>query len=95
MGTLIGVLFIDESIRRTCRDGHGRAACVRGVRAPTGVEFLAAQGNGATRTGHLTLASPAVLLKNAFGFTLAVGSIPATTRKERGKVPQARHLLRA
>src|SRR5207249_581860 len=40
-----------------------------------------AQGNGATRTGHLTLASPAVLLKNAFAFTLAVGSIPATTSR--------------
>jgi hypothetical protein len=44
-------------------------------------ELLVAQGNGATRTGHLTLASPAVLLKNAFGFTLAVGSIPATTTR--------------
>jgi hypothetical protein len=44
-------------------------------------ELLVAQGNGATRTGHLTLASPAVLLKNAFGFTLAVGSIPATTAR--------------
>ena len=44
-------------------------------------ELLVAQGNGARRTGHLTLASPAVLLKNAFGFTLAVGSIPATTTR--------------
>jgi hypothetical protein len=44
-------------------------------------ELLVAQGNGATRTGHLTLASPAVLLKNALGFTLAVGSIPATTTR--------------
>jgi len=44
-------------------------------------ELLVAQGNGATRTGHLTLMSPAVLLKNAFGFTLAVGSIPATTTR--------------
>ena len=42
-------------------------------------ELLVAQGNGATRTGHLTLASPAVLLKNALGFTLVAGSIPATT----------------
>jgi hypothetical protein len=44
-------------------------------------ELLVAQGNGATRTGHLTLVSPAVLLKNAFGFTLAVGSIPTTTTR--------------
>jgi hypothetical protein len=41
-------------------------------------ELLVAQNNGATRTGHLTLASPAVLLKNAFGFTLVAGSIPST-----------------
>ena len=38
-------------------------------------QLLVAQGNGAARTGHLTLVSPAVLLKNAFGFTLAEGSI--------------------
>jgi hypothetical protein len=44
-------------------------------------ELLVAQGNGASRTGHLTLTSPAVLLKNAFGFTLAVGSIPTTTTR--------------
>jgi len=37
-----------------------------------------AQANGATRTGHLTLASPAVLLKNALGFTLVAASIPST-----------------
>src|ERR1035438_1417524 len=42
-------------------------------------ELMVAQGNGATRTGHLTLLSPAVLLKNALGFTLAAGSIPTTT----------------
>jgi hypothetical protein len=42
-------------------------------------ELLVAQGNGTTRTGHLTLLSPAVLLKNALGFTLVAGSIPATT----------------
>jgi hypothetical protein len=41
-------------------------------------ELLVAQANGATRTGHLTLASPAVLLKNALGFTLVAASIPAT-----------------
>src|SRR5262249_38188101 len=35
---------------------------------------------GATRTGHVTLVSPAVLLKNALGFAIAVGNVPATTR---------------
>jgi hypothetical protein len=40
---------------------------------------MVARGNGATRSAHIALASPAVLLKNALGFTLAVGSIPATT----------------
>jgi nitrate reductase NapE component len=40
---------------------------------------MLARGNGATRTGHLTLASPAVLLKNALGFTLAARTLPTTT----------------
>jgi hypothetical protein len=44
-------------------------------------ELMVAQGNGATRTGHLTLASPAVLLKNALGFTLVANRIPATTTR--------------
>jgi hypothetical protein len=44
-------------------------------------ELMVAQGNGATRTGHLTLASPAVLLKNALGFTLATNRIPTTTTR--------------
>jgi hypothetical protein len=44
-------------------------------------ELLVAQGNGATRTGHLATASPAVLLKNALGFTIVAGSIPATTTR--------------
>ena len=39
---------------------------------------MVAQGNGATRSAHLTLGSPAVLLKNALGFALAARSIPAT-----------------
>jgi hypothetical protein len=42
-------------------------------------ELMVARGNGATRTGHLALASPAVLLKNALGFTLVAASVPATT----------------
>jgi hypothetical protein len=42
-------------------------------------ELLVAQGNGATRTGHIALISPAVVLKNALGFAVAAASIPAGT----------------
>jgi hypothetical protein len=79
MGTLIGVLFIGESIAAPAATGMGVLLAYAGF-VPL-QELLVAQGNGSTRTGHLTLASPAVLLKNAFGFTLAVGSIPATTTR--------------
>lgn len=79
IGTLIGVLFIGESIAAPAATGMGVLLVYAGF-VPL-QELLVAQGNGATRTGHLTLLSPAVLLKNAFGFTLAVGSIPATTMR--------------
>jgi hypothetical protein len=79
IGTLVGVLFIGESIAAPAATGMGVLLAYAGF-VPL-QELLVAQGNGATRTGHLTLASPAVLLKNAFGFTLAVGSIPATTTR--------------
>ena len=79
IGTLIGVLFIGESIAAPAATGMGILLAYAGF-VPL-QELLVAQGNGATRTGHLTLASPAVLLKNAFGFTLAVGSIPTTTTR--------------
>ena len=78
IGALIGVLFIGESIAAPAATGMGVLLAYAGF-VPL-QELLVAQGNGATRTGHLTLLSPAVLLKNAFGFSLAVGSIPATTR---------------
>jgi hypothetical protein len=79
IGTLIGVQFIGESIAAPAATGMGVLLAYAGF-VPL-QELLVAQGNGATRTGHLTLASPAVLLKNALGFTLAVGSIPATTTR--------------
>jgi len=79
IGALIGVLFIGQSIGAPAATGMGVLLAYAGF-VPL-QELLVAQGNGATRTGHLTLASPAVLLKNAFGFTLAVGSIPATTTR--------------
>jgi ABC-type transport system involved in multi-copper enzyme maturation permease subunit len=78
VGTLIGVLFIGRSLAAPTGTGMGVLLAYGGL-IPL-QELMVAQGNGATRTGHITLASPAVLLKNALGFTLAAGSIPATTR---------------
>jgi len=78
VGTLIGVLFIGRSLAAPAGTGMGVLLAYAGL-IPL-QELMVAQGNGATRTGHLTLASPAVLLKNALGFTLAASSIPATTK---------------
>src|SRR5207244_3011006 len=77
IGALIGVLFIGQTIVAPAATGMGVLLAYAGF-VPL-QELMVAQGNGATRTGHLTLASPAVLLKNALGFTLVAGSIPATT----------------
>jgi ABC-type transport system involved in multi-copper enzyme maturation permease subunit len=77
IGTLIGVLFIGQSIAAPAGTGMGVLLAYAGLMPLQ--ELMVAQANGATRTGHLTLASPAVLLKNGLGFALAVGSIPATT----------------
>jgi hypothetical protein len=77
IGTLIGVLFIGRSIAAPAGAGMGVLLAYAGL-IPL-QELMVAQANGATRTGHLTLASPAVLLKNALGFALAVGFVPATT----------------
>ena len=48
-----------------------------GFAAAAGADGLAGQRRHAH--GHVTLASPAVLLKNGLGFAVAVGSVPATT----------------
>jgi ABC-type transport system involved in multi-copper enzyme maturation permease subunit len=77
IGALIGVLFIGRSLAAPAGAGMGVLLFYAGLMPLQ--ELLVARGNGATRTGHLVLASPAVLLKNALGFTLAVGSIPTTT----------------
>ena len=77
VGTLIGVLFIGRSIAGPAATGLGVLLAYAGL-IPL-QELMVAQGNGATRTGHLALLSPAVLVKNALGFTLVAGSIPATT----------------
>ena len=71
------MLFIGRSIAAPAATGMGVLLAYAGL-VPL-QELMVAQGNGATRTGHLTLLSPAVLLKNALGFTLVAGSIPATT----------------
>jgi ABC-type transport system involved in multi-copper enzyme maturation permease subunit len=76
VGTLVGVLFIGRSIAAPAATGMGVLLAYAGL-VPL-QELLVAQGNGATRTGHLTLLSPAVLLKNALGFTLVAGYMPAT-----------------
>ena len=78
VGTLIGVLFIGRSLAAPTGTGMGVLLAYAGL-IPL-QELMVAQGNGATRSGHLTLASPAVLFKNALGFTLAASSIPATTK---------------
>jgi ABC-type transport system involved in multi-copper enzyme maturation permease subunit len=77
IGTLIGVLFIGRSVAAPAATGMGVLLAYVGL-VPL-QELMVARGNGATHTGHLALASPAVLLKNALGFTLVAASIPATT----------------
>jgi hypothetical protein len=77
VGTLIGVLFIGRSIAAPTATGMGVLLAYAGL-VPL-QELLVAQGNGATRTGHLTLLSPAVPLKNALRFALVAPSIPTTT----------------
>ena len=77
VGTLVGVLFIGRSIAAPAATGVGVLLAYAGL-VPL-QELMVAQANGAMRTGHLTLASPAVLLKNALGFTLVTTSMPETT----------------
>jgi hypothetical protein len=77
VGVLIGVLFIGRSIAAPAATGMGLVLLYAGF-VPL-QELMVARGNGATRMGIATLLSPAVLLKNALGFTLAIGSLPATT----------------
>lgn len=79
VGTLIGVLFIGRSLAAPV--GAGMGVLLAYVFLLPLQELMVAQGNGATRTGHLTLASPAVLLKNALGFALATNRIPTTTMR--------------
>jgi hypothetical protein len=77
VGTLIGVLFIGRSLAAPAGAGMGVLLVYAGLLPLQ--ELMVGQSNGATRTGHLTLASPAVLLKNGLGFALAVGFVPSAT----------------
>jgi ABC-type transport system involved in multi-copper enzyme maturation permease subunit len=79
IGTLIGVLFIGRSLAAPIGAGMGILLACVGLMPLQ--ELMVSLGNGATRTGHLTLASPAVLLKNALGFALVTNRIPATTAR--------------
>jgi len=77
IGSLIGLLFIGRSVAAPI--GAAMGVLLAYVVFIPMQEVMASQGNGATRTGHITLASPAVLLKNALGFTIAARTIPSHT----------------
>src|SRR5215468_1206459 len=77
VGVLVGVLFIGRSIAAPMATGMGLVLVYAGF-VPL-QELMVARGNGSTRMGIATLVSPAVLLKNALGFTVAVGNLPAST----------------
>jgi hypothetical protein len=77
VGTLVGVLFIGRNIAPPAATGMGVLLAYGGLLPLQ--ELMVAQSNGATRTAHLALASPAVLFKNALGFTLVASNVPATT----------------
>jgi ABC-type multidrug transport system permease subunit len=77
VGTLIGVLFIGRSLAAPAGAGMGVLLTYAAL-IPV-QEVMVSQGNGASRTGHLALLSPAVLLKNALGFAVGANRIPATT----------------
>jgi hypothetical protein len=77
IGTLVGVLFIGRSIAAPAATGMGVLLTYAAL-VPL-QELMVARGNGATHIGRLALLSPAVLLKNALGFTLVTGMVPVTT----------------
>lgn len=79
VGTLVGVLFIGRNIAAPAATGMGVLLAYGGLLPLQ--ELMVAQSNGATATGHLALASPAVLLKNALGFALVAGTVPSTTAR--------------
>src|SRR5258705_9916161 len=81
IGSLIGVIFIDRSVAAPVATAVG-VMLVFAVLVPL-QELLVARGYGASASGRFVLLSPLVLLKNALGFTLAVGTLPASTTATR------------
>jgi hypothetical protein len=79
IGGLIGVLFIGRSIAAPAATAMGLLVAYAGL-APL-QELLVAQGNGATRSGHVTLLSPLALLKNGLQFTLAAAFVPSSVMR--------------
>jgi ABC-type transport system involved in multi-copper enzyme maturation permease subunit len=77
VGSLVGVVFIGRSVAAPVATAVG-LMLIFAVLVPL-QELLVARGYGASASGHFVLLSPLVLLKNALGFTLAVGTLPATT----------------
>jgi hypothetical protein len=78
IGSLIGILFIGRSVLAPI--GTAMGILLAYVIFIPMQEVMVAQGNGATRTGHITLSSPAVLLKNALGFAFGGRVIPSATK---------------
>ena len=76
IGSLIGILFIGRSVMAPIGTAMGLLLAYV-VFIPM-QEVMVTQGNGATRTGHITLASPAVLIKNALGFAFGRSILSAT-----------------
>jgi ABC-type transport system involved in multi-copper enzyme maturation permease subunit len=79
VGTLVGVLFIGRSVAAPVATSVGILLAYAGL-VPL-KELMVAQANGASRTGHLALMSPAVLLQNALGFSLVAAFVPASTTR--------------
>lgn len=78
IGSLIGIMFITRSVMAPI--GTAMGLLLAYVIFIPMQEVISSQGNGDSRTGHLTLASPAVLIKNALGFAFGGRSIPSATR---------------
>jgi ABC-type transport system involved in multi-copper enzyme maturation permease subunit len=78
IGSLIGILFIGRSVLAPI--GTAMGLLLAYVIFIPMQEVMVAQGNGATRSGHITLSSPAVLLKNALGFAFGAPRILSETR---------------
>jgi ABC-type transport system involved in multi-copper enzyme maturation permease subunit len=77
IGALVGVLFIGRSVAPAIATGVGILLFFAGL-VPL-QELLVAQGYGSTASGHLTLVSPVVLLKNGLAFSLGAPWVPANT----------------